>query len=84
MAPYRGKPLSTSLFSISLGLNRRPSELGLSAYSTAIITKWMERLSDYKRCAGLFAEMPSGRLPAMMVVDYSQIDSGLLSGVSFR
>jgi len=35
MAPYRSKPLSTSLFSITLGLNRRPSELGVSAYSTS-------------------------------------------------
>jgi all-trans-retinol 13,14-reductase len=80
MAPYRGKRLSTSLFSISLGLSRRPSDLGMSAYSTAIIPKWMERLSDFKRCAELLADMPSSRLPALMVVDYSRIDSGLIGG----
>ncbi|MGI9228097.1 MAG: phytoene desaturase family protein [Gammaproteobacteria bacterium] len=83
MAPYRGKPLSTSLFSMNLGLNKRPSELGVCAYSTMIIPEWMERLSDYKHCAGLFADMPSGRLPAMGVCDYSYIDSGLVDGELF-
>jgi phytoene dehydrogenase-like protein len=84
MAPYRGKPLSTSLFSISLGLNKRPSELGLSAYSTMIIPKWMKRLSDFKHCAKLFADMPSGRLPVLGVCDYSHIDSGLIDGELFQ
>ena len=83
MAPYRGKPLSTSLFSITLGLNRRPSELGVSAYSTMIIPEWMERLSDFKHCAGLLADMPSGRLPVMGVCDYNHIDSGLSDGELF-
>ena len=83
MAPYRGKPLSTSLFSISLGLNQRPSKLGVSAYSTMIIPEWMERLSDFKHCAGLFADMPGDRLPALGICDYSQIDSGLINGELF-
>lgn len=83
MLPYRGEPLSTSLFSISLGLNQRPSELGISAYSTMIVPEWMERLSDFKHCAGLLADMPSGRLPSLGVVDYSHIDSGLLDGDLF-
>ena len=83
MAPYRGKPLSTSLFSITLGLKQRPSELGLSAYSTMIMPEWMERLSDFKHCAGLFADMPSGRLPVLGVCDYSHIDSGLVDGELF-
>ena len=83
MAPYRGKPLSISLFSISLGLNRRPSELGITAYSTMIIPEWIKRLSDFKHCAGLFADMPSGRLPVLGVCDYSHIDSGLTDGELF-
>jgi all-trans-retinol 13,14-reductase len=83
MAPYRGKPLSISLFSISLGLNQRPSELGLSAYWTTIIPKWMGRLSDYKECASVLADMPSARLPALGLVDYSRIDSGLIDGGLF-
>lgn len=80
MAPYRSMPLSTSLFSIILGLNRRPSELGVSAYSTIIVPEWMERLSDLRYCAGLLADMPRGRLPILGVCDYSHIDSGLLDG----
>ena len=83
MAPYSSKPLSTSLFSISLGLNQRPSKLGLSAYSTMIIPEWMERLSDFKHCAGLLADMPSCRLPVLGVCDYSHIDSGLIDGELF-
>ncbi len=80
MAPYRGKPLSISLYSISLGLNRPPSELGLSAYSTMIIPEWMEKLSDFKQCVDLFADMPGDRLPALGVCNYGHIDSGLTEG----
>ena len=84
MAPYRDRPLSTSLFSISLGLNRRPSELGLSSYSTMFVPGWIKRLSDLKHCAGLLAEMPGDRLPVIGVCDYSHIDSGLNDGELFQ
>jgi all-trans-retinol 13,14-reductase len=83
MAPYRDRPLSISLFSISLGLNRRPAELGLSAYSTVILPQWMTRLADFKRCAQLLAGMPGAELPPQTVVDYSHIDSGLVGGDLF-
>jgi len=83
MAPYRDKPLSISLFSINFGLNRRPSELGLSSYSTAVVPKWMEKLCDFKHNAELLADMPTGRLPVLMVVDYSSIDSGIVDGDMF-
>jgi phytoene dehydrogenase-like protein len=83
MTPHRSKPLSISLFSISLGLRQRPSELGVSAYSTMIIPEWMLRLSDFNHCAELLAAMPGGRLPALGIVDYSHIDSGLLDGELF-
>ena len=83
MAPYRDKPLSTSLFSIILGLNRRPAELGVSAYSTMIVPEWMERLSDLKHCAGLLADMPGSRLPVFGMCDYSHIESGLIDGGLF-
>jgi all-trans-retinol 13,14-reductase len=83
MAPYRGKALSTSLFAITVGLNKRPSELRMSAYSTLMIPEWMKRLSDLKHCAALLAEMPRGQLPVMGVCDYSHIDSGLLDGELF-
>ena len=83
IAPFRDRALSISLFSMSLGLVRRPSELGVSAYSTAIIPAWMQRLVDFQQCAGLLARMPAGQLPALMVVDYSRIDSGLMDGDLF-
>ncbi len=83
MAPYSNKPLSISLFSITLGLKQRPSELGVSAYSTVIIPEWMERLNDFRHCAGLLADMPGDRLPVLAVVDYSHIDSGLTDGELF-
>jgi phytoene dehydrogenase-like protein len=78
MSPYQGKPLSTSLFSINLGLKQRPSELGVSAYSTSFIPEWMKHLNDYKHCAELLGDMPGAQLPAFITVDYSQIDSGLV------
>lgn len=83
MAPYAGMLLSISLFSINLGLARRPSELGISSYSTAIVPRWMERLGDFRHNATLLAGQPIGRLPALMVVDYSSIDSGIVEGGIF-
>ncbi|MDJ0592779.1 MAG: NAD(P)/FAD-dependent oxidoreductase [Pleurocapsa sp. MO_226.B13] len=83
MEPYNDRPLSISLFSATLGLNRSPAEFGISSYSTMLIPAWMERLSDYKHSAELMAEFPAGWIPAMCVVDYSQIDSGLTAGDVF-
>lgn len=83
MTPYRDKPLSISLFSMTLGLNRRPSELGITAYSTELIPDWIERLSDIKLCGTLLKRMPGDRLPLLSVVDYSRIDSGLINGDLF-
>ncbi len=77
MQPYRDRPVSISLFSVTLGLNKRPSAFGVTSYSTQLIPAWMERLGDYKRSAELMGDMPGDRMPAMGVVDYSQIDSGL-------
>jgi len=83
MAPYRGRPLSISLFSITLGLNRHPSELGLSSYSTMLVPEWLKRLSDIKHCAGLLADIPGDRFPVIGVCNFSHIDSGLNDGGLF-
>jgi len=80
MAPYRDKPLSISLFSITVGLNRRPSEMGVSAYSTKLIPNWIERLSDFKYSAELLSKMPDNQLPILSVVDFNHIESGLVDG----
>jgi hypothetical protein len=76
-APFRERKPSISLISATLGLNRRPSSLGVSSYSTMLIPDWMKRLSDYRQSTGLFGAMPSARMPVMCVVDYDRIDSGL-------
>jgi all-trans-retinol 13,14-reductase len=76
-ARYTGRRQSTSLFSIALGLNRAPGELGVTHYSTSLIPEWISSLSDYARGAALLAEPPGTRMPAVGLVDYSAIDSGL-------
>ena len=77
MAPYDDKRVSISLFSIALGLNVKPSELGVSSYSTMLLPEWMRRLDDFRQNAALLGDLPGERLPALAVVDYSHIDSGL-------
>ena len=76
-APYEGRRPSISLFSISLGLNRPPRELGFTQYSTLLIPDWIDSLSDYARCGELLADPPGTRMPAVAVVDYSAVDTGL-------
>ena len=77
LAPFKDRKPSISLISATLGLNRKPSELGLTSYSTMLIPDWMTRFADYRDSAALFAEMPGERMPAACVVDYDRIDSGL-------
>ena len=76
-ARYAGRRPSTSLFSIALALNRPPRELGLTEYSTVLLPEWMHSLSDYGRCAELLADPPATRMPALGLVDYGAVDSGL-------
>jgi phytoene dehydrogenase-like protein len=83
MAPYRDRPLSISLFSITFGLDRRPAELGFSAYSTFLIPEWVHRFSEFRYSADIMADKPVGRLPILGIVDYSCIDSGLSDGEVF-
>lgn len=74
---YAGRRPSTSLFAISLGSNRRPSESGFTHYSTMLIPEWMKSLSDFTCMAELLGGPPGERMPVLSVVDYSAIDSGL-------
>lgn len=79
MAPYEDKRLSISLFSIALGLKVKPSELRVSSYSTMLLPDWMRRLDDFRQNAVLLGDLPRQRLPALALVDYSHIDSGLIN-----
>ncbi len=76
-APWRGRPLSTSLWSIYLGLERDPSELGLTHYSTFCYPAWATRLSDLPRSQRLMSTAPANDLPLYVVANYSRIRSGL-------
>ncbi len=77
MAPYNDKPVSISLFSIALGLKFRPSEFGVTSYSTFILPDWMTTLGSKRENARLLSEPPRQRIPSIAFVDYSVIDSGL-------
>lgn len=77
MGPYLDKPLSLSLFSVSLGLSRLPAELGVRNYTTVIVPDWITSLADYRHNAPLLAEPPGERMPLLTMVDYSHVDSGL-------
>jgi len=77
MAPYVDKPLSISLFSITLGLDKPPAEFGVTSYSTVLVPGWVTELRDFKRCANLLAIDPGERMPVMGVCDHNHIDSGL-------
>ena len=77
MAPYANKPLSLSLFSIALGLNRRPREFGVKSYSTYLLPEWMTSLSSKRENAKLLSRSPGEKMPSIVFVDYSVIDSGI-------
>jgi phytoene dehydrogenase-like protein len=74
---HAGQTPSTSLFALTLGLNKPPREFGLAAYSTQLLPPWMKRLTDYAQGAALMAEEPGERMPPMSVVDYAAVDSGV-------
>jgi all-trans-retinol 13,14-reductase len=77
MAPYAQRPLSLSLWTLALGFDRKPSEFGVSSYSTWIFPEWMKSLDDLSQNGPLLGAPPSGRVPAFVLADYSFIDSGL-------
>jgi phytoene dehydrogenase-like protein len=74
---YAGRRLSISLFSVTFGLSARPAEVGLKSYSTFLLPKWMRQLADYRWCGEMTSGPPGDAMPAMAIVDYSAIDSGL-------
>ena len=78
LGAYAGRRLSISLFSIMLGLSRRPSEFGVGSYSNFLLPRWMTRLTDFRKCVELpSAAAADAPAPLLTVVDYSAIDSGL-------
>lgn len=76
---FSDRALSTSLFVVSLGMQRRPAELGVRSYSTFMYPGWMTTFREVRECAPMLGAAPGGRLPAFVLVDYSSIDTGLNS-----
>ena len=74
---YAGRAPSVSLFALTLGLSRKPDEVGLAAYSTQLLPPWMTSFADYAKGTALFANEPGAQMPPVSIVNYSAIDSGV-------
>ena len=77
---YADKPLSLSLWSIYIGLDRSPNELGMDYYSSFHVPDWVSGLNDLPACGDLLKAMPNGRVPSYVAVNYDQLDNGLMEG----
>ena len=76
-ATFNHRELSTSLFVVSLGMRRRPSEFGVRSYSTFLYPEWMRSFREIRDCVPLLGTAPAGRVPMIALVDYSALDTGL-------
>ena len=74
---YSNRAPSISLFALTLGLSKPPSEFGFQAYSTQLLPKWMSKLDDYPQGTSLMATEPGDRMPPLAIVDYAAIDSAV-------
>jgi all-trans-retinol 13,14-reductase len=77
LAPYADRRPSISLWTLSLGLSRPPSELGVRSYSTFMLPPWVRTLGALSEAGHVLGEEDGTRLPPYVFVDYSRIDSGL-------
>lgn len=77
MAPYQNKNVSTSLWSIYLGLKQKPENFGVTQYSTFIYPDWIRSLRDIPPTISLLRNPPGEKVPGFVFVDYNQIDSDL-------
>ncbi len=73
-AAFAGRRPSTSVFSATIGLACAPAECGLAAYATVLLPDAMRTFADYARGADAVSR---GELPALSVINYAAIDSGL-------
>lgn len=78
VSKYGDESQPMSLWTIYLGLDRSPCELGVDCYSNFIFPDWMGGLKDLPLCGELLGEAPKGRIPPYVVVNYDRIDHGLV------
>jgi phytoene dehydrogenase-like protein len=76
-ASYAQRAPSISLFAMTLGLAKPAREFGVSAYSTQLLPRQLQRLSDYSQGAVVMAGEPGEQMPPMSLVDFAAIDSGI-------
>lgn len=76
-ASFSSRRPSISLFALTLGLTRPPSDFGIVSYSTQLLPDWMTSMSDYAKGTSLMSNEPGGKLPPLAVVNYAAIDSGI-------
>jgi phytoene dehydrogenase-like protein len=75
---YRTKPLSTSLWTLSLGMDTPPEQLGIDANTTFIIPKHCKTFSAYASSQNDFSETPNNdNMPPYSITDHNRLDSGL-------
>jgi phytoene dehydrogenase-like protein len=74
---HAGRELSISLFVVSLGMNRRLSDIGVRTYSTFLYPDWITSLREVPACAPLLGAAPGARMPVLALVDYGAVDTGL-------
>jgi all-trans-retinol 13,14-reductase len=77
LAPYAGRRVSISLWTIAIGLSRPPREFGVEHYSTFIFPAWMKTFGEFPEGAAIMGNDAGTRLPGYVFVDFDRIDSGL-------
>lgn len=76
---YADRAPSISLFAMTLGLAKPPRDFGVSAYSTQLLPRRMQRLADFAQGAVVMADEPGDQMPPMSLIDFGAIDSGIPS-----
>jgi phytoene dehydrogenase-like protein len=77
MKRFARRPLSLSMWTIALGFDRKPRELGVEHYSTAVFPAPMRTLRDTALQRFIPGRPDSGETPHYIFVDYGSTDTGL-------
>ncbi len=77
LSAYAALEPSISLFSVALGVSRKPAEYGVSAYSTFMIPDWLTKYEQYTENASVLDGDPSEKMPMYVIADYSRVATGL-------
>lgn len=76
-AHFAGLAPSISLFALTLGLSKPPSEFGLTGYATQLLPPWLKQLSDFSRASRLMSGEPNDHMPPLSIANFSAIPSGI-------